>query len=474
MKISFIFPRWTEVFGTFSRIAQKASAFPPLNLCYLAAIAEQLGHTVQIVDGEVENLDNDAVVRRVSEFSPDIIGMTSTTPMFHIVRSLSKQLKKAVTAPIIVGGHHASLLKEEAFDPAFDYLFIGEAEFSFRQFLQVIEEKGDISGIRGILYKKEGAIVSTGAPECAEDIDIFPFPARHLLKTELYKVGTLKGKLGFTTVMMSRGCPFKCVFCSTKVSGRHVRRRTVKSVVQEIELVVKNFNVRHIFFADDVLTLDKKFTLDLCDALNSMKIPITFEGSTRANLVDEELISAMKKAGLIRISFGLESADQQILKIIRKEVPLESYITANKLTNKYKIETINSVMLGLPGDTRESINKTIDFLRNARDIQHATFGIAMPYPGTEFYEMALRGEHGLFLHTQDFSKYQRYGSAVLTVNGMTPEELLTMQKIGLFKIYAAPWRIIPALRRFGVFSLILPLLQALKALFTNKGANKTK
>ena len=170
----------------------------------------------------------------------------------------------------------------------------------------------------------------------------------------------------------------------------------------------------------------------------------------------------------MRINFGLESADLEVRKIIKKEVPLESYIIANELTNEAGIETMNSVMLGLPGDTYESIERTISFVRNARALKHATFGIAIPYPGSEMYEMAIRGEHGLKLETQDFSKYQRYNSAVMTVNGMPPDELIRLQKKGLMKIYLVPWRIIPVVKRFGIYALIKPFFVALLGFVINK------
>jgi radical SAM superfamily enzyme YgiQ (UPF0313 family) len=149
------------------------------------------------------------------------------------------------------------------------------------------------------------------------------------------------------------------------------------------------------------------------------------------------------------------------LEIIKKKVPLVSYIKANRLTNKYGIETVNSVMLGLPGEDRASIDRTISFLRKAKDIHHTTYGIAIPYPGTEFYEMAKKGEYGLKLHTEDFSKYQRYGNGVLSVGDLSPEDLIRLQKIGLLKIYLTPWRIWPMLKRVRLTSLIVPAILAL-------------
>ena len=342
---------------------------------------------------------------------------------------------------------------------------IGQCEGTFGDFLVAIEMKKDILKVPGIIFRSHGKNVFTGENPQVVNLDEIPLPARGYLKADLYKVGTLRGRKRYTSIMTSRGCPFKCVFCSTSVYGKRVRRRLIENVIKEIKHIIYDLGVDHFYFLDDTLTLDRKYILELCDEIKKQGLKFTWEGGTRANLVDEQLISRMAECGLIRISFGFESADIGVRRIIKKEVPLESYVIANRLTNKYKVETINSVMLGLPGDTYESIKKTISFVRRSRPIKHATFGIAIPYPGSEMYDMALKGQHGLKLETQDFSKYQRYNSAVMTVNGISPEELLRLQKKGLMKIYLVPWRIIPVLKRFGFWSLVNPFLSASAEIF---------
>lgn len=472
MRILFIFPNWTSVFGGFSQLAKKASTFPPLNLALLAAIAESNKHEVRIIDAELECLSTRDILARIESFSPDLIGFTATTPMMHVVTNLAYAIKADFRVPIMLGGTHATIFKERAFGTCFDFLFVGESEETFACFLKTFKNEGDLSAIPGLLFRKDGDIVFTGTPGKIADLDSIPFPARHLLNSSQYKIGTLRGRKPYTSIMFSRGCPFECVYCSIKVFGRQVRRRSVANLANEIEEVVNKFDISHFYFIDDVLTLEKQYILELCDEIARRRIKITFEGSTRANLVDEEVVERLALSGLIRISFGLETADKRILEIIKKGVPLESYVKANKLTNKYGIETINSVMLGLPGETRESINKTISFLRRTPEIQHATYSIAMPYPGTEFYEMAKKGEHGLKLHSEDFSKYQRYNSAVLSVNGILPEEFIHFQKMGLLKIYLTPWRILPMIRRFGISALITPLLLAVRDFIEDFFRNK--
>jgi radical SAM superfamily enzyme YgiQ (UPF0313 family) len=432
-----------------------------LNLAGLAAIAENAGHAVQLIDGEAERLAVGEIIARVRRFSPDLIGLTATTPSFHIARELAQALRAATPSPIVVGGPHVSYFREAVLYPCFDYLVIGQCEGTFAAFLNAVEHRGDLSSIPGMLYRKDGKSVFSGENREIPPLDTIPFPARHLLKTELYSVGTSRGRKRFTSLMATRGCPFDCVFCSTSIYGTRVRSRSVGNIIREISQVVETFGVDHFYFVDDVLTLNRAAVLSLCDAIEREGLKITWEGATRANLVDEELVSRMARCGFIRISFGFETADEDVRAIIKKGVPLESYLTANRLTSKYRIETINSVMLGLPGDTRESIMRTIRFIRNSRTIKHATFGIAIPYPGSEMYDMALNGRHGLRLETRDFSKYQRYNSAVMSVNGISPAELLRFQKKGLLMIYCVPWRIIPALRRFGFSTLIKPFLLSL-------------
>ena len=460
MNIVLLFPRWTNEYGIFSHFAKKASIWPPLNLAYIAALAEQQGHRVKIIDAEAENISLKEVIKQTGRFKPDIIGMTATTPFFHIVVNYAKLLKQTFpNASIAIGGAHITILQEKNFYSCFDYAFIGEAEVSWAEFLKRYENNKDISDIRGIIYRKDNKVTSTGSSEPVKDIDSIPYPARHLLNREKYNIGTLRGRKNFTTIMTTRGCPFKCIFCSTKVFGNRVRRRVAGSVIDEIKSVIYNFDIRHFTFLDDTLTLDRNYILEICQAIKRENLKITFDGSTRANLIDEELVEIMANSGLIRISFGLETVDLQIRKIIKKEVPLDSYEKANRITNKYGIETLNSVMLGLPGETAETVDKTLTFLRNAREIQQANFSIATPYPGTELYDMAKRGDYGLRLLTEDYSKYRRYGSAVMEVNELSAEKLIELQNDGFLSIYSVPWRILPMIRKSGIFGAILMLFR---------------
>lgn len=462
MRLTLIFPAWCTAFGKYKQVAQKASSFPPINLAIVASIARNSGWEVQLIDAQAEMLDVAEIVERAASFKPDLIGLTATTPFFHTSSQVAAEVRKALGKPIIFGGVHASIDREQAFLDCFDYLVIGECELTFADFLAKFAAGERNPNTPGIMSRKDGTIVYSGEAPRLEDLDQAPLPARDLLPNHIYKLGTLKGTKNFTTVQMSRGCPFSCVFCASDLFGKKVRRRSMQHVIEELDLLINTMGFEHIFFIDDTLTLDRKYILDLMDEIERRKLKFTFEGSTRANLWDEPLVRRLKECGLIRISFGLETADQEVRKIIRKEVPLESYIESNRLNNRLGIETINSVMLGLPGETRESIERTIAFLQQAKDIHHATYGIAMPYPGTEMRRMAKSGQHGLTLLETDYSHYQRYGSAVMSVNGLGPEELVKLQMVGLSRIYSCYWRFIPMIKRHGLKAIAAPALEALK------------
>jgi len=460
MKISLLYPRWTGEYGIAAHFARKASIWPPLNLAYISAVAEKQGHEAMIIDGEAERMSLEKMVSKTEEFNPDLIGITATTPFFHIVVDLAKKIKqsqKLKYAPIVLGGSHITVLGKDGFKDCFDYGFLGEAENSFPLFLDRFQGGGDISDVRGMLYRNNGEVRSTGYAESVSDVDSLPFPARHLLKMDKYKMGTLEGIKKFATVMTTRGCPFKCIFCSTKVFGSNVRRHSPERVVEEIKYCADNYGTEHFMFLDDTLTLSRKL-------IDRERLGITFEGSTRADLVDEELIARMRNSGLIRISFGLESVDENIRITMKKQVPLESYETANKLTNKYGIETLNSCMIGLPGESVETIRATLRFLRKSREIKQANISIAVPYPGTELYEMAKNGEHGLKLEIDDFSKFRRYNSAVMQVGDLSPEALIDLQKEAIASIYLAPWRWKPMISKSGLFGAALNFKRLIESL----------
>ena len=460
MKILFLYPLWTgEYKGIAGYFAKKSGGtYIPYNLAILAAIAENEGHEAKIIDAELEKISIEDSIPLIKDFNPDIIAMTGMTPFFNVIEEAALKLKENnIQAKICVGGPHVSIMEEKVLTDQFDYAFMGEGEEPWKKFLNVLEADGPLSEVPGLVYRDEDQIIKkTEKTNTSKNLDIYPRPAYHLLKMGDYKLGTLKGRLPFSSIQLVRGCPWKCIFCaSDQLETTRILKRSVSTIVDEIEGLVNTYGIKHFMIIDDVLTLVRKTTVEFCNQLIERKINISFEGSTRANLLDDELVGLMKKAGLIRLSFGLETVDEDMRKTMNKKVPLDSYREANALLNKHNIEALNSVMIGLPGESEENVWKTLNFLKGAREVKQANFAIAVPYPGTVFHEMATSGENDIELLTEDFTEYKRYGHAVTNVGKLTSQDLLRLQNEGFVSIYSKWWRWWPVIQKNGVIGLYL-------------------
>jgi anaerobic magnesium-protoporphyrin IX monomethyl ester cyclase len=469
MKILFLYPQWTgDYVGISKYFAKRAGGcYPPLNLALLAAIAEQSGHDSEIIDAEALNLSDQDLVEKAIKQKPEVIALTGMSPFFHRSTKVASMLKDSgTTAAICIGGQHITIMEEKAMESAFDFGFVGDGEEPWRIFLDTFKNSSDFSLVPGLIYRQGNQTKKNPRRSSSKDLDIYPWPARHLLPMDIYRLGTMRGRLPFTTIQTVRGCPWKCIFCaSDQLATTRISKRSIASIVDEIDHVVNSYGTRHFMIVDDVLTLSRKRTVEFCNSVIEKKLDITFESSTRANLVDDDLVGLMKKAGLIRLSFGLETVDEEMRKTMNKKVPLEAYKEANHLCNKHDIEVTNSVMIGLPGETRENVYKTLRFLRQSKDIKQVNFAIATPYPGTAFYDMAVGGTVGVDLLIDDFSQYKRYGQAVTQIGELSPDDLVQLQNEGFVSIYSAYWRWLSVLKKHGVVGLLLTLVRLFKLKF---------
>ena len=330
MKVLFLYPLWTgEYKGIAGYFAKKSGGtYIPYNLALLAAIAENEGHEAKIIDAELEKINIKDTIPLVKKYNPDLIALTGMTPFFNVVEEAALLLKdNNIRAKICVGGPHVSIMQEKVLINAFDYAFVGEGEEPWKKFLNVLDANGVLSDVPGLIYRDESnSIKKNDRTNTNKNLDVYPRPAYHLLKMGEYRLGTLKGRLPFSSIQLIRGCPWKCIFCaSDQLETTRILKRSISSIVDEMEGLVNTYGIRHFMIIDDVLTLVRKRTVEFCEQLINRNLNITFEGSTRANLLDEELVSLMKKAGLIRLSFGLETVDEDMRKTMNKKVPLDAY-----------------------------------------------------------------------------------------------------------------------------------------------------
>jgi anaerobic magnesium-protoporphyrin IX monomethyl ester cyclase len=455
-KIVFVYPNWINDYGKYNPakyFARSYAKWPPLNLTLLATIAQQKNYLVYILDGEIEKLDGDRLTQKLIDIAPDYIAFTSTTPFYHLTKKIASDIANLTGGykPILIlGGAHVSNCESHEDDfSMFDYCFEGESEGSWSDFLSAEAKKNT----EPVIFKSNPI----------ENIDNVIYPDRSLLKHHLYKIKTKFGTKIFTSIIHSRGCPFNCIFCSSKGFSRKVRIRTPESFVDEMKWSNKTLGIDYFATISDTFTMDRKNVLEVCELINKNDLKIHFEIATRANLVDDELMKNMAEAGLTSVAYGLESVDERVRSIMNKTaVKIEDYVVANELAAKYGVITQNPSIIGMPGDTIDTIKKTMYFIRTTKSIKQANVSIAVPYPGTKLYTMAKNGEYDLKLETDDFSQFKRYGFAVMSVGDLTPQKLKKIQDECFASIYLPWWRWRTTVQRSGWFGLVDKLYRVAK------------
>lgn len=309
--------------------------------------------------------------------------------------------------PICIGGPHPTIFPEEVVsDPDIDFVVLGEGELSFLELVKSLMTHEDFENVPGIGFSKRGSVVINPPRLPIENLDLLPFPARHLLPMDVH-IGfnfLYYGKPA-TTMIASRGCPFNCSFCQPtlrKIFGRKSRRRSPENVVDEIEYLIKKYDIKLIIFHDDTFTLNRKWVMDVCDEIIKRNLKIKWICNSRADTLDERLLKKLKEAGCVELRIGVESGNQWILdNILKKGITINQVRDTFKLIRKCGFKRAWAFfMVGSPGETRDMIQ---DSIRLAREIKptHVNISITLPLPGTELWNIA--GKYGSF--DKDWSKY---------------------------------------------------------------------
>ncbi|GAB4484433.1 MAG: radical SAM protein [Thermodesulfovibrionales bacterium] len=365
-------------------IRKEDIAVPPLGIAYLAAVLEMEGHTVRIIDGFAEGLDTAAIEGRIGAFRPDLTGVTGMTPVidnaFRVIRAARKHSRY-----LVLGGPHASMVRQDVFKqaPELDFTVQGEGETSIRKLAEALESGLDLASVPGLITRD-----FENPPACAiEDLDSLPLPARHLLPNDRYRYLLSKGRV--TTIFSSRGCPYQCVFCDKTVFGSKWRARSAQSVLAEIEVVVRDFGVKSIVFYDDLFTVKKDRVIEICKGIIDRRLDIEWKCEGRVNIVDEESLRWMKKAGCSLIAYGVESGNQHGLDYLNKGTKVEQIRTAFALTRASGIKPMGYFILGIPVETYEDEIRTIEFAKEI-GAAYAQFSVLSPTPGTKLFDDAVR------------------------------------------------------------------------------------
>jgi anaerobic magnesium-protoporphyrin IX monomethyl ester cyclase len=427
VRVALIGPKWHEL----------VNSYPPLGLGYLAAIAEQEGHEAAVFDmGLRPNKPLAAEVADVVAWKPDIVAFTAMTTSYKSVEESAAMVKEALGIPTIIGGPHATTLPELTLqNPNLDFLVYGEGEYVFRDWLRQVDAGStDWGKNTGLWYKDEdGKVVRGGERELIPDLDELPFPARHLFDLGAYTLHSPAGEQ-MLTVLTSRGCPYKCSFCFKGIVGRTYRQRSPGNIVAELHQLVEQYDVRNFYFMDDLFTINVQRLEAILDHFIAQDLNIRWRCLARVDRVDPQLLAKMYRAGCRQIHFGIESGNPGILKRTAKHINLDQVRQAVQWTEDAGIMSQGYFILGLPGDTEETMNETIEFAASL-PLSEAMFSIATPFPGTELWEELVRRNPDT-LYNADFTKSYYFNAYTSEIAPFMNVSEVSDEKLSKMSIYA--------------------------------------
>ncbi len=420
---------------------------PPIGLMYVAAALEKAGFEVQMLDNYLMKKSVVEIQQLVAKLQPQIVGITCGSATYPLCIETAKAIKKILpNCKIVVGGWHASYMPDSLLaNPEIDYVVMGEGERAITQLAQAITTGCEPAALTlpGVGCRRAGTNI-LNPPKYIENMDEIPYPARHLLPLELYdRTIEFLGAKPADVMSISRGCVFNCGFCETrKLWGNICRGFSPKRVIGEIQDLQNRYGTKGIYFINDNFTLRKKETTELCNLMIENKLDLEWVCDTRVDLVNEELLALMSKAGCKTIWFGVESASSKILQRIGRNTTPHQVEEAFKLCKKNNIKVACSFMLGLPDETIKDMEASLKFAKKL-DSDWCQFNIFIAYPDSKLYQELL-----------ETGKYTKLDDFLLSVktDEFDYNSLLAVQRRFFKEFHMTPKQIMKRVKREGVWN----------------------
>jgi len=419
------------------RCEQRLSSYQyvllPVSLPSIAAVLREKDFDVKIIDAVAENITWNELNKRITSFNPRLIILNVSTVTFEGDMSVAQRIKElSPKIHLNVIGVHVTAMPQEALSYAVDSVTRGEPEITILKLAQAIQDKQNLSHIKGLSYKTNRGIFHNPDRPFIANLDQLPFPARDLVKNEKYLMAM--SEKPHTVLLSSRGCNQNCIFCTARqYYGNKLRLRSAQNVAQEIEEIKNKYHIDYITMWSDTFTLNKKFVIDLCQEILKRKLKISWMCNSRVDTIDQEMLTIMKKAGCIGIAFGVESGVQKILDKCGKRIKLSQIKRAFQLMKKVGIESLAHFILGLPGETKTTIKKTIKFAKKL-DPDYVQFYCAIPFPGTPLYRLAQKEN---WLTTSKWEDFE-INRAILETPSLSKKGLEKSRKRAYISFYLRP------------------------------------
>ncbi|HYB93091.1 MAG TPA: radical SAM protein [archaeon] len=358
---------------------------PPLGLAYIASVLENEGQDVRIIDMTAQNMNWSQFNSEISKIKPDLVGIYCAVTRIKQAMQAAEVAKNA-GATVMLGGPYATLECKSILENnhQVDFVVLGEGEKTSLELVKTLEGDGDLNQVSGVAFRKGRNIVVNPERELIENLDSIPFPAWHLLPVDKYR---MFNEASIMTMATSRGCPYNCEFCAVPaIYNRRWRGRSPASVVDEMELIHEKYHPDATLFIDDFFTVDHKRVKGICDEIANRKLDVLWGSLSTGTDLSYDLMVKMQKAGCFILLFGVESGSQKILDKMGRERTLESIKRSFKYARKAGIITFANVVLGLPGETRQSIRETMELIKDV-EADQAIFFRAVPYSDFSLEEL---------------------------------------------------------------------------------------
>ncbi len=430
-------------FAKFGKFKNLLEPMPCIGIAYIAAVLEERGHAVKIIDDFAFRAGIDGIMAVVDDWRPDVVGLSCLTPSATRCEAISMGIRKRHPLVRIVWGNiHASYFARDILAAGnADAVVHGEGEYTMADLVDAYAGDTPAERIRGISLKIGGEIVRTDDRPLLMDLDVLPYPAWHLFPVDRY------GLLPFAdiekpilTMLSSRGCPFNCSFCGITYKKEAYRKRSVSKVIEEFDYLIDRFRVRQIGFVDAIFPLSKQHCRDFCNSMIARGVnrKVIWTTETRVDIVDDEMAGLLKEAGCRRLIFGIESGVEQLLHNVNKNYTLDEVRAGVGSAHRAGLETIGLFMLGLPGETVELARQTVEFAKSL-PLDFAKFAILIPYPGTEIYDRLVTSGTWNRKDWDNFSTFNPDPDELVYFPGkMGAHELLTMQRRANREFYVRP------------------------------------
>lgn len=428
-----------------------ATLWPPITLATAGAILENAGHNVTILDCAAQEIHTDALLNRIRTGGFGLIAWSAATPSIDSDLALANAIKaidlplqnQAKTAAL---GTHVSALAEESLrmTAGLDFIIRNEPEKTLADLAECLDKGLEINDIQGLSYQTgDGQIVHCPSRPFITEPGQLPYPAWHLLDLEKYKLPLSGDK--FLMLAPVRGCPYGCIFCSARTYyGKQLRKIPPARMIAEIAYNIQRFDIHQFFIWADTFTADRDYVERFCTEIHKKGLNIAWTCNSRVDTVDQDLLYMMADAGCWMISYGIESGSQKILNQVQKKITLSQARKAVKLTNLVGIMAAGHFVLGLPGETKETMQKTLQLALDL-ELNIAQFYCAVPIPGAPLYNIAQR--RGWIEAKQDFVPYEQFrqDNAVMDLPGLAPAVVNAFRKKCFMRFYLRPRQLLKML-----------------------------